>query len=182
MIPRGPLNFLSFFSAFFTILSLPGLHSCFRAGGFFLQSSDERAALSSPAGRSVKDIALAVHCPTHEIKKAEREKGSIEESEKRIWKQRFKEEGRKEQRIQMTDKVNRQSWRSEGETEREPMISALLLLLLTTPLIPGMMSAFIDFVKPFSMLLPMCLQDSKSCSIRGWGLWGEIRGETSKLL
>jgi len=25
-----------------------------------------------------------------------------------------------------------------------------------------MISAFIDFVKPFSMLLPMCLQDSKS--------------------
>ena len=50
------------------------------------------------------------------------------------------------------------------------------------PPIPGMMSAFIDFVKPFSMLLPMCLQDSKSRSIRGGGLWGEIRGETSKSL
>lgn len=35
--------------------------------------------------------------------------------------------------------------------------------------IPGMMSAFIDFVKPFPMLLPMCLQDSKSRSIRGDG-------------
>lgn len=83
MIPRGPLNFLSFFSAFFMVLSLPGLHSCFRAGGFFLQSPDERAALSSPAGRSVKAIALAVHCPTHEIKKAERERGgSIAEGER----------------------------------------------------------------------------------------------------
>lgn len=39
----------------------------------------------------------------------------------------------------------------------------------------GAMSAFIDFVKPFSMLLPMCLQDSKSRSIPGGGLWGEIR-------
>lgn len=67
MIPKGPLNFLSFFSAFFMVLSLPDLHSCFRAGGFFLQSPDERAALSSPAGRSVKAIALVVHCPTHEI-------------------------------------------------------------------------------------------------------------------
>lgn len=83
------MNFLSFFSAFFMVLSLPGPHSCFRAGGFFLQSPDERAALSSPAGRSVKAIALAVHCPTHEIKKAEREKeregergGSIEEGER----------------------------------------------------------------------------------------------------
>lgn len=45
MIPRGPLNFLSFFSRFFMVLSLPGLHSCFMAGGFFLQSPDERAAL-----------------------------------------------------------------------------------------------------------------------------------------
>lgn len=71
------------------ILSLPGPHSCFRAEGFFLQSSDERAAMSSPAGRSVKAIALAVHCPTHEIKKAEREreKEAMEESERRIWKQ-----------------------------------------------------------------------------------------------
>lgn len=56
------------------VLSLPGPHSCFRAGGFFLQSPDERAALSSPAGRSVKAIALAVRCPAHEIKKAERER------------------------------------------------------------------------------------------------------------
>lgn len=76
-----------FFLVFFMILSLPGLHSCFGAEGFFLQSSDERAAMSSPAGRSVKAIALAVHCPTHEIKKAEREKEGIEGSEKRIWKQ-----------------------------------------------------------------------------------------------
>lgn len=37
------------------------------------------------------------------------------------------------------------------------------------PPTPGMMSAFIDFVKPFPMLLPMCLQDSKSRSIRGDG-------------
>ncbi|KAA8595190.1 hypothetical protein FQN60_012325 [Etheostoma spectabile] len=52
------------------------LHSCFRAGGFFLQSPDERAALSSLAGRSGKAIALAVHCPTHEIKKdRKRERG-----------------------------------------------------------------------------------------------------------
>lgn len=36
---------------------------------------------------------------------------------------------------------------------------------------PGMMSAFIDFVKAFSMLLPMCLQDSKSWPVhdRGYG-------------
>lgn len=77
MTPGGPLNFFSFFCAFFMVLSLPGLHSCFRAGGFFLQSPDKRAALSSPAGRSVKAIALAVHCPVHEIfffKKAERAK------------------------------------------------------------------------------------------------------------
>lgn len=78
MTPGGPLNFFSFFCAFFMVLSLPGLHSCFRAGGFFLQSPDKRAALSSPAGRSVKAIALAVHCPAHEIfkkkKKAERAK------------------------------------------------------------------------------------------------------------
>lgn len=83
MIPRGPLNFPSFFSVFFMVLSLPGLHSCFRAGGFFLQSPDERAALSSPAGRSVKAIALAVHCPTHEIKKRQREKRGVQRRVKR---------------------------------------------------------------------------------------------------
>lgn len=65
------------------VLSLPGLHSCFRAGGFFLQSPDERAAVSSPAGRSVKAIAPAVHCPMHEIKKAEKEKGSTEQGKKK---------------------------------------------------------------------------------------------------
>lgn len=135
MIPRGPLNFPSFFSVFFMVLSLPGLHSCFRAGGFFLQSPDERAALSSPAGRSVKAIALAVHCPTHEIKKAEREKGSTEKGKERIWKQGLKEERGKEQRIQMTDKEKRQRRRSKGGTEREGRIPAFLLLLLplTTP-------------------------------------------------
>lgn len=42
-------------------------------------------------------------------------------------------------------------------------------LSIPQPPIPGMMSAFIDFVKPFPMLLPMCLQDSKSRSIRGDG-------------
>lgn len=85
MIPGGPLNFLSFFSAVFMVLSLPGLHSCFRAGGFFLQSPDERAALSSPAGRSVKAIALAVHCPAHEIKKeAEREREKEERIRRRV--------------------------------------------------------------------------------------------------
>lgn len=41
---------------------------------------------------------------------------------------------------------------------------------------------FIDFVKPFSMLLPMCLQDSKSRTIQGgggvgWGLHVELQGE-----
>lgn len=30
----------------------------------------------------------------------------------------------------------------------------------------GTVSAFIDFVKAFSMLLPMCLQDSKSESVQ----------------
>lgn len=51
---------------------------------------------------------------------------------KRGYGNRFKEEEKKEQRIQMTDKVKRQSRRSEAETEREAMIS-VLLLLLTTP-------------------------------------------------
>lgn len=57
------MNFLSYAAVFSTALSLPGPHRCFRAGGFFLQSPDERAALSSPAGRPVKAIALAVHYP-----------------------------------------------------------------------------------------------------------------------
>lgn len=67
----------------------------------------------------------------------------------------------------------------EGETrEREGRLPALSHPRFPPPPhIPGMMSAFIDFVKPFSMLLPMCLQDSKSRSIRGGGLWGEIQGK-----
>lgn len=83
-------------------------------GGFFLQSPDERAAWSSPAGRSVKAIALAVHCPANEIskkqkikntikKRAEREKGGVEVGKKNggvsgrvaIWKQRLKDGRRK---------------------------------------------------------------------------------------
>lgn len=77
------MNFLSLVCVFFMVPSLPGLHSCFRAGGFFLQSPDKRAALSSPAGRSVKVIALAVHYPTHEIKKAETEKKGVEKTVKK---------------------------------------------------------------------------------------------------
>lgn len=77
------MNFLSLVCVFFMVPSLPGLHSCFRAGGFFLQSPDKRAALSSPAGRSVKVIALAVHYPTHEIKKAETEKKGVQKTVKK---------------------------------------------------------------------------------------------------
>lgn len=60
---------------------------------------------------------------------------------------------------------------------REAEEDTCLRLPQTPPPPPsiGAMSAFIDFVKPFSMLLPMCLQDSKSRSIPGGGLWGEIR-------
>ncbi len=86
----------------------------------------------------------------------------------------------------MTDKEKRRRWRdggARGKPEREGRIPALSYPRPPPPpppphhpLIPGMMSAFIDFVKPFSMLLPMCLQDSKSRSIRGGGLWGEIQG------
>lgn len=68
-------------------------------------------------------------------------------------------------------------WMSEGESRAGGegyLPSATPDLPPHHPLIPGMMSAFIDFVKPFSMLLPMCLQDSKSRSIQGGGLWGEI--------
>lgn len=83
MTPGGPLNFFSFFCGFFMVLSLPGLHSCFRAGGFFLQSPDKRAALSSPAGRSVKAIALAVHCPAHEIQKNKKKKAERAKERKR---------------------------------------------------------------------------------------------------
>lgn len=77
------MNFLSCVSVFSMALSLPGLHRCFGAGGFFLQSPDERAALSSPAGRSVKAIALAVHYPAHEIKKAETEKRGEQQKKKK---------------------------------------------------------------------------------------------------
>lgn len=45
----------------FSWSSRSGRHSCFRAGGFALQSPDERAALSRPAGRSVK--AISPGCP-----------------------------------------------------------------------------------------------------------------------
>lgn len=55
-----------------------------------------------------------------------------------------------------------------------------------------MISAFIDFVKPFSMLLPMCLQDSKSDLIQWNGapmsmekpLGGEsrVKAETRSIL
>ena len=96
------------------VLSLPGLHSCFRAGDFFLQSPDERAALSSPAGRSVKAIALAVHCLAHEIKKGARgggggKKGGGGENRgcKNRDEEKLKEEGEKEQRTEMTDKEKR---------------------------------------------------------------------------
>lgn len=85
----------------------------------------------------------------------------------------------------MTDKEKRQRL-SDGSVRRKLEKEGKILALSRHrppppppphhPLIPGMMSAFIDFVKPFSMLLPMCLQDSKSCSIRG-GLWGEERGK-----
>lgn len=83
----------------------------------------------------------------------------------------------------MTDreeKMEMERWISKGgKPEKEGRIPALSHPRPPPyhPLIPGMMSAFIDFVKPFSMLLPMCLQDSKSRSIRGGGLWGEIRGK-----
>lgn len=117
------MNFLSFFSVFFMVLSLPGLHSCFRAGGFFLQSPDERAAVSSPAGRSVKAIAPAVHCPMHEIKKAEREKGSTEQGKKKKKKkgdvergsQRGERDGTKER---MTDEEKSQRWTRKVVTYR----------------------------------------------------------------
>lgn len=56
---------------FFVMLLLPASHSCFKARGFFLQSPDESAALSSPTGRSVKAIALAVRCLTYQIRKTE---------------------------------------------------------------------------------------------------------------
>ncbi|MEQ2247280.1 hypothetical protein ILYODFUR_007753 [Ilyodon furcidens] len=38
------------------VLSLPAPHSCFRARGFFLQSPDERAALSSPTEGTVAPV------------------------------------------------------------------------------------------------------------------------------
>lgn len=105
------MNFLSFFSVFFMVLSLPGLHSCFRAGGFFLQSPDERAAVSSLAGRSVKAIALAVHCPMHEIKKAEREKGSTEQGKKKEDVERGSQRGERDgTKERMTDGEKRQRW------------------------------------------------------------------------
>lgn len=143
--------------------------------------------ISSPAGRSGKAIALAVHCPMYEIKKAERGRERRMRREK-LWyenrvKEKLKEEGETELRTQMTDKEKRQRL-SDGGARRKPETERRIPALSHHrpppphhPLIPGMMSAFIDFVKPFPMLLPMCLQDSKSRSIRGGGLWGEIRGK-----
>lgn len=82
----------------------------------------------------------------------------------------------------MTDKESRRRL-SDGGTRRKLETEGRIPALghprppPPHPPIPGMMSAFIDFVKSFSMLLPMCLQDSKSRSIRG----AKERGETSKM-
>lgn len=82
-----------------------------------------------------------------------------------------------------TEMMERERWRSrrdtrEGEEDACPQPPQTFSSSSPSPPpIPGMMSGFIDFVKPFSMLLPMCLQDSKSRSFRGGGLSGEIQGK-----
>lgn len=73
---------------------------------------------------------------------------------------------KKEDRIRMTNTQEMANW--ERKTARGERWRSREEEGEDAP-IPGMMSAFIDFVKPFPMLLPMCLQDSKSRSIRGDG-------------
>lgn len=142
-------------------------------GASFSRAPDERAARSSPAGRSGKAIAPAVHCPANDsffffsflfckggVKAGEKMRfGGGVSGGTGIWRRDLEDDDR---RTGCGNKHGDDHCQREGEDigvkrrrrkrwrRTSPPSSSPASTPAPTPiLVPGMMSAFIDFVKPF---------------------------------